>query len=180
MGDGGALLINNLNYNLTNLRSIRTYGWNSNREATRFGVNSRLDELQAILLSEKLKDLENQIYQRRNLAKLYEKLLNPLIGKSDLISLPKNQNYEIHSYHLYVIRVNHKRRDLIKSICNEKNIPISIHYPKAIHQNLFFADLKTHLPNTVKIVKEILTLPLSPYMKYSDVYYIAKILKKIL
>ena len=170
MGDGGALLINKLNSNLSNVRSLRTYGWNANREATRFGVNSRLDELQAILLSEKLKDLENRINQRRKLAKLYEKLLNPLVGISDLISLPKKQINEFHSYHLYVIRVNYKKRDLIKRICNESNIPVSLHYPKAIHQNLFFSDLKTNLPNTEIIVKEILTLPLSPYMKYSDVY----------
>ena len=67
LGDGGALLINKFNSNLSNLRSIRTYGWNSNREATRFGVNSRLDELQAILLSEKLKDLENRIFQEESL-----------------------------------------------------------------------------------------------------------------
>ena len=89
LGDGGALLINRTETNFTNLRSIRTYGWNSDREATRFGVNSRLDELQAILLSEKLKDLEIRIYQRRKLANFYKKLLKPLIGRSNLISLPE-------------------------------------------------------------------------------------------
>ena len=106
--------------------------------------------------------------------------MKPLIGSSDLISLPTNQANEIHSYHLYVIRVNNKKRDLIKKICNESNIPVSIHYPKAIHQNIFFSDLKINLPNTEKIVKEILSLPLSPYMKYSDVYHVVDIFKKII
>ena len=81
---------------------------------------------------------------------------------------------------MYVIRVNNKKRDLIKRVCNESNIPVSIHYPKAIHQNKFFSDLTINLPNTEKIVKEILSLPLSPYMKYSDVYQVVEILKKIL
>ena len=120
------------------------------------------------------------LYQRRKLAEIYEKLLNPLIGNSDLLSIPRNQENEIHTYHLYVIRVNHKKRDLIKRILTESDIPISIHYPKAIHQNIFFSDIRTNLPNTEKIVKEILTLPLSPYMKYSDVYNVANILKRIL
>lgn len=180
LGDGGALLINKIDSNILDLRSLRIYGWNSQREATRFGVNSRLDELQAILLTEKLKDLEIRIFQRREIAKLYQKLLKPLIGISDLISLPENQDNETHSYHLYVIRVNHKKRNFIKEHCIKNNIPVSIHYPKAIHQNLFFSDIKSYLPNTEKIVKEILTLPLSPYMQFSDVHKVVETLREIL
>ncbi len=180
LGDGGALLINKSDSNIMDFRSLRTYGWNSDREAIRFGVNSRLDELQAILLSEKLKDLDIRINQRRKLAELYHKLLFPLIGNSDLLSLPKSQENETHSYHLYVIRVNHKKRDLARKFCLKRNIPVSIHYPKAIHQNSFFSGHKTSLPNTERIVKEILSLPLSPYMKYSDVYKVVETLLKIL
>ena len=180
LGDGGALLINKIDSDIADFRSLRTYGWNSDREAVRFGTNSRLDELQAILLSEKLKDLEIRINQRRKIAELYNKLLYPLMDNSNLLSFPKNQPNEYHSYHLYVIRVNHRKRDLIRKFCLERNIPVSIHYPKAIHQNCFFSNYKTKLPNTERIVKEILTLPLSPYMKSSDVYDIVENLSKIL
>ena len=51
LGDGGALLINKSKLDLNIFRRLRTYGWDSNRDAIQFGINSRLDEVQAFLLS---------------------------------------------------------------------------------------------------------------------------------
>ena len=73
-----------------------------------------------------------------------------------------------------------KKRSKIKDFCLKSGIPVSIHYPKAIHQNEFLLNKKLVLPNTDQIVKEILTLPLSPYMKFSDIFSIVNHLKKII
>ena len=52
------------------------------------------------------------------------------MDNSNLLSFPKNQPNEYHSYHLYIIRVNHRKRDLIRKFCLESNIPVSIHYQR--------------------------------------------------
>ena len=70
LGDGGALLINKSKFDLNIFRRLRTYGWDSNRDAIQFGVNSRLDEVQAFLLSFKLKDLEKGYYREENCSSL--------------------------------------------------------------------------------------------------------------
>jgi dTDP-4-amino-4,6-dideoxygalactose transaminase len=93
MGDGGMLVVNpRIHQNQLEIaRQMRFYGWNDNREADNFGVNSRLDEFQALLLSGKLHNLDLQIERRRELAALYNFELKPYLG-NQIIDLPSDQD----------------------------------------------------------------------------------------
>ncbi len=173
MGDGGMLVVNprNNQEQLEKTRQMRFYGWNTNREAINFGVNSRLDEFQAILLSGKLKDLDSQIKRRRELAQLYFNELSIHLGNK-IISLPSEQNHWKHSYHLYVIQLQTEFRDQLLHSSPDANIPLGLHYALPCHQHPYIINHYPSfhaLPNTESMVRQILTLPLNPYLKTKDI-----------
>jgi len=181
MGDGGMLVVNpRINQDqLENARQMRFYGWNSNREAVSFGVNSRLDEFQAILLSGKLKDLDSQIERRRELAALYYSELEVCLG-DQIISLPSEQDHWSHSYHLYVIQLQPELRNRLLDVSKQTKIPLGLHYALPCHKHPYIIDnYPSHhtLPNTDKMIQQILTLPLNPYLKSKDVKKVCEFIK---
>ncbi len=178
IGDAGALVVKGDEKELIYSRRLRAYGWDESREAVQDGVNSRLDEIQALYLRHKLCDLDMHILSRRKVAKCYESFLKPLIGKTSLIGLPDNGDLSDHSFHLYVIRVLPEARNRIIDYCLDKAIPVSVHYSKPCHQNRLLSQSKVKLPNTEKFVQEIISLPLHPYMNYSDVERVCLVLKE--
>ena len=126
MGDGGMLVVNpRINQNQLEIaRQMRFYGWNDNREAVSFGVNSRLDEFQALLLCGKLHNLDLQIERRRELAALYYSELEPYLG-NQIIDLPSDQDSWNHSYHLYVIQLQPNLRNKLMQASKQAEIPLS-------------------------------------------------------
>ena len=90
------------------------------------GYNSRLDEVHAAILRYKLKQLDNLIQKRKEIAKIYDKeLLNTSL------TLPIEKKNRKHSYYLYVVR--HKDREFIMNKLKEKGIKLNISYPWPIH-----------------------------------------------
>jgi len=181
IGDGGMLIVNPRlgRDQLEKARQMRFYGWDGNREAVHFGVNSRLDEFQALLLSGKLKDLDSQIARRRELAAQYNADLGMYLG-DQIISLPSEQNHWAHSYHLYVIELSADRRNKLLDASKEANIPLGIHYALPCHRHPFIINnYPSHhpLPNTDKLVQQILTLPLNPYLKSKDIRKVCEFIK---
>jgi dTDP-4-amino-4,6-dideoxygalactose transaminase len=181
MGDGGMLVVNPRirEDQLEITRQMRFYGWNDNREAVYFGVNSRLDEFQALLLSGKLKNLDLQIERRRKLAALYHSELEPYLD-DQIISLPSEQDQWSHSYHLYVIQLQSNLRDKLIDASKKAKIPLGIHYALPCHRHPYILDKypsQHSLPNTDKFVDEILTLPLNPYLKAKDIQKVCEFLK---
>jgi dTDP-4-amino-4,6-dideoxygalactose transaminase len=173
MGDGGMLVVNPSNdpEKIIKARQMRFYGWNSSREAVDFGVNSRLDEFQAMILSGKLKNLDSQIQRRRKLADLYfTELSTHLTDK--IITLPNEENHWKHSYHLYVIQLQHELRERLLHSSGQANVPLGLHYAVPCHQHPYIVNNYPSLhplPNTEKMVQQILTLPLNPYLKPKDI-----------
>jgi len=183
MGDGGMLVVNpNTNKNqLEKIRQMRFYGWNNQREAVSFGVNSRLDEFQALLLSGKLKELDSQIQRRRKLAALYNSELEGYLGHQ-IISLPTEQSHWNHSYHLYVIQLKSDLRNRLLEASKKAKIPLGIHYALPCHKHPYIINnYPSHhtLKNTEKMVQEILTLPLNPYLKSKDIRTVCEFIKHI-
>lgn len=183
MGDGGMLVVNPRikQEQLEIIRQMRFYGWNNNREAVHFGVNSRLDEFQALLLSGKLKNLSFQIEKRRELAALYYSELEPYLG-DQITGLPTRQDQWSHSYHLYVIQVKPSLRNKLIESAKEANIPLGIHYSLPCHKHPYIHNkYPSHhpLPNTEKIVDQILTLPLNPYLKSKDIRKVCEFIKSV-
>jgi len=181
MGDGGMLIVNPRlgRDQLEKARQMRFYGWDSHREAVHFGVNSRLDEFQALLLSGKLKNLDSQIERRRELAAQYHDELAMYLG-NQIISLPSEQKHWAHSYHLYVINVHPDLRNKLLETSKEASIPFGIHYSLPCHRHPYIIDNYPSyhpLPNTETIVQQILTLPLNPYLKSKDIRKVCEFIK---
>lgn len=169
-GDGGAVVTDNEEIK-EKLFQMRNYGQSEKYHHDFVGVNSRLDELQAVILQTKLKYLDGWIERRRKNAKIYTEVLQD----SDVI-LPVEKEFAKHSYHLYVIRS--KNRDNLKNKLLQNDIHAQIHYPIPVHKQkayLNFNDL--NLDVTDNICNEILSLPLHPWREYEEILKVADCLK---
>jgi dTDP-4-amino-4,6-dideoxygalactose transaminase len=140
------------------------------------GYQERLDEIQAAIIRVKLRHLSDWNKRRQKLAALYNKLLSEL----DLI-LPQIKEGNEHIFHVYVVRT--KNRDALRSSLERNGIETQIHYPKAVHQQPVYEDLgysDGSFPVTETITREILSLPMHPFLGEDEVQYIADTIKKIL
>lgn len=165
VGDGGAVLTNNVEL-AEKVRRIRQYGWGKKYEVEiENGVNSRLDELQAAFLLEKLENLDTWNKQRISIAEQYTKAFTG--AKVKVLS-----NTLEGVAHLFVV-LSDNRKELIDHLAKHK-IQSAIHYPIADHkQKIYenrFKDIK--LPITEDSVGKILSLPIYPGMKQEDLNHI--------
>ena len=163
LGDGGAITTNDPEL-FTGLMRLRNYGSSTKYRNDELGINSRLDELQAAILSVKLKHLAGWTQQRRAIAKRYEEKLQ---GVGDLI-LPFTLPECSHVYHVFVIRT--KLRDQLQQHLDANGIQTMIHYPVPPHLQQAYAKLGFRhgdFPITEELAKTCLSLPLWPGMTES-------------
>ncbi|RSK48402.1 DegT/DnrJ/EryC1/StrS family aminotransferase [Hymenobacter rigui] len=126
LGDAGAVTTNDAAL-AKKIRTLRNYGSQQKYYNEVIGHNSRLDELQAAVLSAKLPILMEWTSQRREVAALYDQ---HLAGIADLV-LPATAEGATHVYHLYVVRTS--RRDELQKYLGEQGIGTLIHYPIPPH-----------------------------------------------
>jgi len=134
------------------------------------GVNSRMDGLQAAILSVKLPHLPDWITARQNIAKSYS---NELAGIGDILT-PVTMNYCEHVYHLYVIKT--KQRDELRQHLSDSGIETMLNYPKALPFYPAYSYLKhkeEDFPNALRNQDEILSLPIYPEITTESIDYIA-------
>lgn len=164
MGDAGAVLTNSKKL-YEKLEKYRFFGMGKHKYYHDFvGFNSRMDSLQAAVLRIKLRHLDGWNRQRREIAKLYTKLLKKKF------ELPKERPGVNHVYHLYVIKV--KDRDEVLKSLEKKGISAGIHYPVPLH--LLDAHKKLgyqrgDFPRTEENAQTILSLPIFPGMTKAEV-----------
>lgn len=176
-GDGGAVITDDPQL-AARLKRLRFYGQAERYQAIERGFNSRLDELQAAILSVKLKYLDTHNQSRRANADFYEKHLSG-VGLPRLRQLvdggPDAKPVSIHHvFHQYVIR--HARRNDLSDALRDAGIETQIHYPIPVHRQPAYADLgysKGSLPVTERIADEILSLPINPGLTTSDLSAVA-------
>ena len=115
--------------------------------------------------------MDNWNKKRKTLAKVYNKLLDPLLYQTPLVK----GNVD-HVYHLYVIR-NSKRNE-IREYLLKNNISSMIHYPIPVHKQKAYSNLgiKDNIPKTEEICNMILSLPLNQWLKPEEVGEICEIL----
>lgn len=158
IGDGGGVITNDPN-TANRLRRLRQYGWDESRIGQETSAVTRLDELQAAILSVKLKYLNEDNERRKQIASQYGEIL----ADSDLL-LPLQRPDCDHVYHLYVVRS--RNRDRLMENYMKKNIIPGIHYSRAAHNHPGYRDKiqisEKGLVVTEKITKEILSLPMYP------------------
>lgn len=171
-GDGGAIATNNAEL-ADKMRMIRNYGQKNRYEHPIYGLNSRLDELQAGILSVKLKQLDSENKKRNAIAKLYRQGLKQVGG----LKLPEERGFVSHVYHLFVIETTN--RNSLQEFLREKGIPTIIHYPIPIYkQKAFATSNKLNLPETKRVTDKILSLPCHPYLTNKEVRYICGKIKE--
>ncbi len=168
-GDGGVITTNDENY-YRKLLALRFYGQADRVHCSGFGVNSRLDEIQAAILNVKLGYLDSWNKKRKEIASLYRKLItNPEI------ILPGEESGNGHVYHLFVIRSG--KRDLLKKALEDAGIKTTIHYPIPLNEHLFFQNTGGgKFPNADRYSAEILSLPMYPYLRESEIREAANVL----
>lgn len=168
LGDGGAITTNS-DALATFARKYRNYGFAQKNHCDIEGVNSRLDELQAAVLSIKLTYLEKWNQERRDLANQY---LERLHGIGD-IQLPVSEKEALPVFHLFVIRSS--RRDKLKEFLESSQIQTMIHYPIPPHRQKSYASLnfkKKSFPLTEEIADTCLSLPIWPGMTTTQIDFV--------
>ena len=167
LGDGGAV-VTNIKDLADKIRILANYGSDYKYHHILKGRNSRLDELQAAFLSEKLHHLDRMNSDRRRIAQLYsEGITNPKIIKPYII--PEC----IPVWHIFAIRC--KERDALEKHLNDRGIMTNKHYPISIHLQECYRELnitKGMLPIAEEISETELSIPMYYGMKDDDIHYV--------
>ena len=170
LGDGGAVTTNDAGL-AKKLRTLRNYGSQQKYYNEVIGYNSRLDELQAAVLSAKLPRLMEWTGQRQEVAARYNE---QLAGIPDL-QLPVVAVGASHVYHLYVVRTS--RRDALQQYLTEQGIGTLIHYPIPPHlqQAYQFMNFKAgDFPIAEELATTCLSLPMWPGMTAEHVAQVSQ------
>lgn len=171
LGDGGAVTTDDIE--LANvIRAIANYGSHRKYENKYKGLNSRLDEIQAAVLSVKLKRLDDDNDKRRDVAKQY--LLK--INNSNIV-LPRIIEDRGHIWHLFVVRT--KNRDRLQKYLSDEGVQTLIHYPVPPHkQEAYNLWESISFPITEMIHDEVLSIPISQVLLNSDVDKVIQLLNE--
>lgn len=173
IGDGGAALTNSRKL-IDTIRLLRDGHQTTKYYHTAVGYNTRLDELQAAILRVKLKHLDKLIAKRQAIAALYDRLLD-----GEKVVKPVVKRGVRHVFHLYVIRS--KKRDFLRQQLRNAGVMTQVHYPWPLHRLPAFAFLKKryHLPESEKMAKEALSLPIYPGLSVSNIKKVARIVNQV-
>ena len=162
-GDGGAVFTNDEEL-AKKIKMLLNHGQNKRYKHKYIGINGRLDTIQAAVLLVKLKYFQNEVKQREEIGKRYTKLLKD----SDIIT-PYVKSDRSSVYAQYSIRV--KNRDEVISRLNKQGIPTAVHYPMPLHLQECFGHLgykEGDFEVAEKVSKEIMSLPMSPFLDKKD------------
>lgn len=174
-GDGGFVATDNKDL-FDSLKQIREYGSKVKyyHEGEQ-GFNSRLDSLQAAVLSVKLKNLDEWNLLRSDAAKQY---LENLADVSE-INTPKNSPNASSVYHLFAILVS--KRPKLQEFLKVNGIQTGIHYPVPIHLQKMFAGLgykKGDFPRAELFAGQTLSLPMFPFITQKEITYVCDKIKE--
>jgi dTDP-4-amino-4,6-dideoxygalactose transaminase len=167
-GDGGAVSTNSKE-GYEKLLKLRNYGQSKRYYHDEVGINSRLDEIQAAILSAQLPYVVEWNRRRREIARLYSE------GLSDVVVIPTESRNTSHVYHLYVIQ--NKDRDGLQNYLSSKGIGTLIHYPVPAHLSRAYAYRgykRGDLPVTELVTGRILSLPMFPELTDAQVGHVIK------
>jgi dTDP-4-amino-4,6-dideoxygalactose transaminase len=168
MGDGGAVTTKDAEI-ADRLRVLRNYGSRVKYVNEVKGYNSRLDPLQAAILSVKLKKLDEWNERRSVAAAIYDKLLSGC----DLY-LPYVPEWASPAWHLYVVQ--HEFRDAMQKSLSGAGIGTLIHYPIPPHLQAAYSEYNLQpgaFPLAEKMAKEVLSLPMSPSISSDQIEKVA-------
>ncbi len=178
LGDGGAVATNDDGV-AARLRRLRSHGEDRKYAHEIIGYNSRLDALQAAVLSIKLKHLDRWNQQRRDHARLYDRLLADVRG----VVTPRCRPEVQHVYHLYVVRLLNHNRDWVRQSLAARGIGTGIHYPQPVHLTNAFGALGNG-PGTFPVAEQaaatVLSLPMYPELRAEQIERVCREISSVL
>ncbi|HKJ80017.1 MAG TPA: DegT/DnrJ/EryC1/StrS family aminotransferase [Prolixibacteraceae bacterium] len=172
-GDGGAVFAQDDRL-AEIIRSIANHGMKQKYQYERIGVNSRLDSIQAAILSVKLKHFDKHIKARQFAAAWYDEHLRNIDG----LKLPGRVNYSTHSFHQYTIQT--PWRNELQKFLKGNGIPSMVYYPKPIHLQDGYNYLgykKGDFPVSEKLSVTVLSLPMHTELTEEQLMYITETIK---
>jgi dTDP-4-amino-4,6-dideoxygalactose transaminase len=162
LGDGGAITTNDPEL-FSALKALRNYGSHERYKNIVLGVNSRLDEIQASMLSVKLKYLDSDTQRRQEIAAFYLRGI-----KNKHILLPAVPKAGQHVWHLFVVRTQF--RDELQKHLEYRGIETLIHYPIPPHKQIAYSKYShLELKVTERLHAEVLSLPIGQTMSDENV-----------
>jgi dTDP-4-amino-4,6-dideoxygalactose transaminase len=180
LGDAGGLVTDDSALS-ERIARLRIHGEDEPGIYRDLGVNSRMDALQAVALSIKLRHLERWTRARRERALHYDALFasrgavsgdaSLSDGKMALRTSPPLPDPGLHTYHRYIVRVPKDKRATLIAALDQQGIASEIYYPRGLHQQPALADFapREALPQTERATCETLALPLYPELGFDDI-----------
>ena len=168
-GDGGAIFTNNDEL-AEKIKMIANHGQSQKYVHDRIGINSRLDSIQAAILSVKLHQLDDFNKRRQSVAKIYDDEFSIV----EEIITPHREEYTEHVFHQYTIKVEESKRYQLKSYLSDFNIPSMIYYPIPLYRQKVFSSYYDgqDLINTELLCKQVLSLPMHTEMDNEIQFFI--------
>ena len=173
LGDGGAVITDDDELARC-LFALRNYGSHEKYKNTYQGYNSRLDEIQAAMLSAKLPSLHAQNERRRQIARRYrDEIKNPLILLPSVFGTESS-----HVWHIFAVRC--QERDVLNAYLQKEGIGCVVHYPIPPHRQECYQELlgQYQLPISEAIAGDVLSLPMSPSMTEEQVDFVISALNR--
>jgi dTDP-4-amino-4,6-dideoxygalactose transaminase len=169
-GDGGLIITDN-DQLAAELRVLASHGSRVRYHHHVLGYNSRLDEIQAVILRIKLKRLDDFNARRIAIADFYNRLLE------GTVVTPYADGKGRHVYHQYTILSD--KRDAIQKALTDAGIACAVYYPVPLHQQEMFAATHGHitLPITERTAQRCLSLPISPMLQDAQIEKIAEVIR---
>ncbi len=173
-GDGG-LVVTNSDETAKKLKMLHNHGSDVRYYHDVVGYNSRLDEMQAVILRAKLKRIDQYNKGRRHVGRLYSELMADLP-----LTTPFEDGLGEHVYHQYTLLCD--RRDEVMKALQEKQIACAVYYPVPLHrQNVFKEEYAgVSLPVTESVAANCMSLPICPFLEDDSVRAIAAVIRGVL
>ena len=167
LGDGGAVVTNDVDV-AAEAAALRSYGEVERYDSVRRGTNSRLDTLQAALLSVKLRRADAWRERRREIAARY---CDALAGSA--LTAPTDPEGGIHTFHLYVVAVPERER--FRAELSRGGVETLVHYPRAVHEHPAYRDIARSgsLAASERLAGSVVSLPLFPELTDAEVESVA-------
>ncbi len=177
-GDGGAIMTRDQKLH-DRIKTIVNHGSRVKYYYDEVGVNSRLDTLQAAILSVKLRHLNEFNSARQSAAAEYDKLL----GEIPRLKIPARMSWSTHIFHQYTMILDGGKRDKLADYLRSKDIPVMIYYPLPLHLQNAYKDLnyKTgDFPVTESMSESVFSIPMHTELETDQIEYICHHIKKFL
>nr|WP_279052419.1 DegT/DnrJ/EryC1/StrS family aminotransferase [Acinetobacter tandoii] len=164
-GDGGAIFTNDDELAKV-IRQIARHGQDKRYHHIRVGVNSRLDTLQAAILLPKLEILDDEMQARQKVAEIY----NQLFSQVGINTTPYIEPYNTSAWAQYTIQVENRAE--VQEKLKAQGIPTAVHYPIPLNKQPAVADKDVVLSVGDAIAEKVMSLPMHPYMKETELSFI--------